>query len=180
VRARSRRHSLLRPPIDSRSPVLYIYTVHISVTILMEGGKRLSQYAIKTSLPAVGWLHYEVDVNGVRARVVDEEGRDVLDWLERARLVACRGTQGALIVGVNYRKKGSKHSIADKQAWWCEAPPRTKPLLAITQPGCLLRRSCTTNKWPRGIRKQARATVVRKFDALFLSQIAAKWQSPNY
>lgn len=46
-----------------------------------------------------------------------------------ARLVVCRGNKGALIEGIQYRKKGSKHSIADKQAWWCEAPPRTKLLL---------------------------------------------------
>jgi hypothetical protein len=26
------------------------------------------------------------------------------------------------------RQKGTKHSSKDKQAWWCEAPPRTKPL----------------------------------------------------
>jgi hypothetical protein len=45
------------------------------------------------------------------------------------RVVACRGKSGALIEGVQYRKKGSKHSIADRQAWWCEAPPRTTPLL---------------------------------------------------
>src|SRR4051794_2426110 len=95
----------------------------------MDKDKRLSAYAIKTQNPTVGWLHYEVDLAGVRARLKSNEGFDLLPWLEHARLVVCRGNRGALIEGVQYRKKGSKHSIADRQAWWCEAPPRTTPLL---------------------------------------------------
>jgi hypothetical protein len=44
-------------------------------------------------------------------------------------LVACRGPSGALIEGTEYRKKGRKDAHVDEQAWWCEAPPRTQPLL---------------------------------------------------
>jgi hypothetical protein len=108
--------------------------VHISVTLLCGNGKRLSPYAIKTQAPAVGWLHYELGDEGpysnsnVKARLLDEKGAELLS-LDHARLVTCRGQQGALIEGIEYRKKGRKHSIADRQAWWCEAPPRTRPLL---------------------------------------------------
>lgn len=94
----------------------------------MQHGKRLSQYAVKTQVPRVGWLHYSV-VDGIVTATLKRESGFVLAVLERARLVACRGTKGALIEGVEYRKKGRKHSIRDVQAWWCEAPPRTKPLL---------------------------------------------------
>lgn len=76
----------------------------------------------------MGWLHYEVDGSTVRAYLRMEDGYE-LARLDDARLVACKGTKGALIEGVEYRKKGRKHSIADRQAWWCEAPPRTKPLV---------------------------------------------------
>jgi hypothetical protein len=107
--------------------------VFISVTVLYEDGKRLSAHAIKTQRPAVGWLHYEVTKYGVyqyekvEAQLRTEAGH-VLLTLDHAKLVASRGQQGALIEGVEYRKKGRKHSIKDKQAWWCEAPPRMKPL----------------------------------------------------
>jgi hypothetical protein len=94
----------------------------------MENGKRLSAYAVKTQNPAVGWLHYEVDGSVVKAFLRREDGCELLA-LDRAQLVACRGTRGALIEGVEYRKKGRKHSISDRQAWWCEAPPREKPLV---------------------------------------------------
>jgi hypothetical protein len=106
----------------------------ISVTVLYENGKRLSAYAVKTQRPTVGWLHYEVTTYGVyqyekvEAKLLSEKGA-VLLTLDRAKLVASRGVRGALIEGVEYRKKGSKHSIKDAQAWWCEAPPRTAPLL---------------------------------------------------
>jgi hypothetical protein len=101
--------------------------VFISVTTLFEDGKRRSAYAIKTQVPKVGWLHYEVNDAKVRAYLRREDGTELL-CLEHARLVACRGTQGALIEGIEYRKKGVKHSISDRQAWWCEAPPRSRPL----------------------------------------------------
>jgi hypothetical protein len=94
----------------------------------MEQGKRLSNYAVKSQRPEVGWLHYEVSDGIVRAYLRTEDGKELLS-LDRARLAACRGTKGALIEGIEYRKKGRKHSIAERQAWWCEAPPRTKPLL---------------------------------------------------
>jgi hypothetical protein len=108
--------------------------VYLSVTVLYENGKRLSAYAIKTQRPAVGWLHYEVTKYGVyqyekvEAKLLSDKGT-VLYVLDHAKLVASRGAQGALIEGVEYRKKGSKHSIKDAQAWWCEAPPRKQPLL---------------------------------------------------
>jgi hypothetical protein len=108
--------------------------VHISVTLLLGDGKRLSAYAIKIQRPMVGWLHYELGDNGrclnskVTAKLLNENGEELLA-LDHARLVACRGQQGALIEGVEYRKNGRKHSISDRQAWWCEAPPRTTPLL---------------------------------------------------
>jgi hypothetical protein len=106
----------------------------ISVTLLCGSGKRLSAYAIKAQRPAIGWLHYEecdyagVQQSRVRARLVDAEGRELLA-LDHARLVVSRGQAGALIEGVEYRRKGTKHSISDLQRWWCEAPPREKPLL---------------------------------------------------
>jgi len=109
--------------------------MHVSVTTLFEDGKRLSAYSIRTQVPAVGWLHLEIcDYGGIRpgqcrARLLREDGHDMLPWLEHARLVTCRGRSGALIEGVQYRKKGRKHSIADVQRWWCEAPPRTQPLI---------------------------------------------------
>jgi hypothetical protein len=90
--------------------------VYISVTVLYEDGKRLSPYAIRTQRPAVGWLHYEVTKYGVyqyekvEAKLLSESGA-VLLTLDRARLVTCRGARGALIEGVEYRKKGTKHSI---------------------------------------------------------------------
>jgi hypothetical protein len=108
--------------------------VYISVTHLLGDGKRLSAYAIKIQLPTVGWLHYELGDEGpylnskVTAKLLNDKGEELLA-MDHARLVACRGQQGALIEGVEYRKKGRKHSISDRQAWWCEAPPRTKPLL---------------------------------------------------
>jgi hypothetical protein len=101
----------------------------------MRDGKRLSPYAIRSQTPVVGWLHYEADDDGahdmkkVRARLVSESGVDLLLPRERACLVACHGRRGALIEGVQYRRKGTKHSITDRQAWWCEAPPRARPLL---------------------------------------------------
>lgn len=104
------------------------FKVYISVTLLMGSGKRLSPYTIKTQIPVVGWLHYEVDGLVVRAFLRREDGLELLS-LDHARLVGCRGRRGALIEGVEYRKKGVKHSVCDRQAWWCEAPPRTQPLL---------------------------------------------------
>lgn len=101
----------------------------------MANGKRLTPYEIKTQVPTVGWLHYEMcDYGGlragdVRAKLLRDDGFDLLPWLEHARLITCRGKSGALIEGVQYRRKGSKHSISDVQRWWCEAPPRTQPLL---------------------------------------------------
>ncbi len=102
--------------------------MNISVTLLFLDGKRLSAYAVRTQRPSVGWLHYEVEEGLVRAYLREADGSEVMR-LDRARLVACRGTKGALIEGVEFRKKGRKHSITDRQGWWCEAPPRTKPLL---------------------------------------------------
>ncbi|AMO23670.1 hypothetical protein GCM10027034_37530 [Ramlibacter solisilvae] len=102
--------------------------MYISVTLLMGNGKRLSPYAIRTQTPAVGWLYYEVDGSVVRAFLRRKDGFELLA-LHHARLVGCCGQRGALIEGVEYRRKGVKHSICDRQAWWCEAPPRTKPLL---------------------------------------------------
>jgi hypothetical protein len=108
--------------------------VYISVTILCENGKRLSTYAVKTQRPTVGWLHYELTKYGVyqyekvEAKLLSDKGT-VLLTLDHAKLVASRGQQGALIEGVEYRKKGRKHSIKDAQAWWREAPPREAPLL---------------------------------------------------
>jgi hypothetical protein len=109
--------------------------VHISVTRLMESGKRLSAYAIRTQLPVIGWLHYEVSEHGpnnhkrVTARLLSDGGDDLIQPLQFAELVACRGRQGALIQGVIYRAKGRKDAQVFKQAWWCEAPPRSGPLL---------------------------------------------------
>ena len=106
----------------------------ISVTLLYGDGKRLSAYAIRSQVPVAGWLHYSVTRFGmdqrqkVEAKLLCDAGQELL-VLDHARLVASRGQQGALIEGVQYRKKGRKHSIADRQAWWCEAPPRTAPLL---------------------------------------------------
>ena len=102
--------------------------MYISVTVLRKEGKRLSVHSIKTQWPTVGWLHYEVDGDSVRASVRRADGGELLS-LDHARLIACRGTKGALIEGVEYRKKGRKHSISDRQSWWCEAPPRRKPML---------------------------------------------------
>jgi hypothetical protein len=108
--------------------------VFISVTLLFGEGKRLSAYVIKKQRPKIGWLHYELGDKGhylncsVMAKLLNENGQELL-VLDHARLVACRGQQGALIEGVEYRKKGRKHSISDRQAWWCEAPPRATPLL---------------------------------------------------
>jgi hypothetical protein len=100
----------------------------------MAAGKRRSAYAIKAQRPLVGWLHYEVeDAPGVpkklvEAKLLSETGSE-LAILDHARLVACRGQKGALLEGVEWQRRGTKHSTALKQAWWCEAPPRTKPLL---------------------------------------------------
>jgi hypothetical protein len=124
-------------PLDDlpvRLQLLYACTVYISVTVLYESGKRLSVYAVKTQRPRVGWLHYEVARYGVygyekvEAKLLSDKGQALL-VLDRARLVASKGQQGALIEGVEYRAKGRKHSIKDAQAWWCEAPPREAPLL---------------------------------------------------
>jgi hypothetical protein len=107
----------------------------ISVTLLCEGGKRLTAFAIKAQTPMTGWLHYEIKTFGpyrrekVAARLVNEAGDDLLAPLDFARLIACRGRTGALIEGVEYRRKGTKHEIRDRQGWWCEAPPRTGPLI---------------------------------------------------
>ncbi len=102
----------------------------------MESGKRLSAYAVRTQIPVVGWLHYEVlrdhaprRGTKVTARLVGESGVDVIEPLHAAELIACRGQRGALIRGTVYRAKGRKDAHVYQQAWWCEAPPRTEPLL---------------------------------------------------
>ena len=108
--------------------------MYISVTFLMEAGKRRSVYGIKAQRPLVGWLHYELhDYAGVprsrvQARLLSESGSQ-LAVLDHARLVACLGQKGALMEGVEWRRKGTKHSESLQQAWWRQAPPRTKPLL---------------------------------------------------
>jgi hypothetical protein len=109
--------------------------VHISGTPLMDRDKRLSAYAIRTQVPVVGWLHYEVREHGpynykrVTARLVGENGSDLIQPRHSAQLMACRGQQGALIQGTVYRARGRKDANAYEQVWWCEAPPRVKPLL---------------------------------------------------
>lgn len=75
-------------------------------------------YAIKT---AVGWSHHEVTRYGVyqfekvAAKLLGERGNPLL-VLDHAKLVASSGWRGALIEGVEYRKRGSKQSIKDAQA----------------------------------------------------------------
>jgi hypothetical protein len=101
----------------------------------MDSGKRQSAYAMKTQPPVIGWLHYDVQEHGpynrrrVTARLVGEQGEDLIQPVQFAELVACRGRQGALIQGMVYRAKGRKDAHAYAQAWWCEAPPRMNPLL---------------------------------------------------
>ena len=41
---------------------------------------------------------------------------------------AVKRSAGRSLRAVEYRKKGSKHSIKGAQAWWYETPPRDKPL----------------------------------------------------
>jgi hypothetical protein len=109
--------------------MLYSCTVFVSVRTLFHQGKRLSGYAVKIQRPLAGVLVLEPGQPGeLRARLVDAGGRDRLEWLDAAA-VAASGARGMLIQGVQYRKKGRKHSIADPQAWWCEAPPVTSPLV---------------------------------------------------
>jgi hypothetical protein len=109
--------------------------VYISVTRLCDMGKRLSHYGIKAQTPMIGWLHYDLQTYGpyshekVTARLLSDAGVDLLPPLDFARLIACRGRTGALIEGTEYRRRGTKHSISDEGAWWCEAPPRMRPLI---------------------------------------------------
>lgn len=113
--------------------MLYIHPVYISVLPLNEDGKRLSDYKIKIARPIAGWLVYERIERAMRvtwrARLVDDTGRDLLPWLEGAALAAARPRHGMLLVGTTYRRKGTKHSIGDRQEWWCEAPPRLAPII---------------------------------------------------
>lgn len=107
--------------------------MHVSVTFLREKGKRLSAWKVRTQTPAVGWLQYQFEDRGHGqrlhvVRLVREDGREIMG-MEHAQLVAARGPQGALIAGVEYRAKGRKHSISDRQEWWIEAPPRLHPLV---------------------------------------------------
>jgi hypothetical protein len=103
--------------------------VLVSVRFLFEAGKRLSDYAIKTQRPRQGCLVIEKGLGEtLRARLVDEDGRDRLDWLDGAH-VAASGPRGMLITGVQYAKKGVKHSAQNRQAWWCQAPPATAPII---------------------------------------------------
>lgn len=110
--------------------MLYICTVHVSVRFLFENAHRLSAYDVKTQRPAVGWLVLEERApgEGLVARLVDEGDQDLLPWLESAH-VAASGRRGMLVRGVQHRKKGRKHSFADRQAWWVQAPPATAPIV---------------------------------------------------
>lgn len=113
--------------------ILYINTVNVSIVRLYADGKRLSDYQIRIARPVRGWLVLKpVDVayrEGFDVRLVSDAGSDVLPAMERARVVEAKFKRGMLIVGIQYRSKGKKHSISDRQAWWCEAPPREQPLL---------------------------------------------------
>ena len=107
--------------------------MRVSVTYLFESDKRLSGYAVRTQVPAVGWLLIAPAERALRqskvARLVDDAGADLLPWLEHAEVAEVKGQAGMLVTGVQYRKKGRKHSIGDRQAWWCEAPPRIEPII---------------------------------------------------
>jgi hypothetical protein len=108
--------------------------VFVSVTFLYESGQRLSDYRVRIQRPLVGWLVFQTtDHGGMQrkrcvAKLVDEH-RQPLAELQYARLLECRGPRGALIEGVVFRYRGRKAAIQDKQAWWCEAPPRLTPLV---------------------------------------------------
>ncbi|MCA0214728.1 MAG: hypothetical protein LCH79_16315 [Proteobacteria bacterium] len=107
--------------------------MQVSIVRLYEDGKRLSDYQIRIAKPVCGWLVLKrVDVTyreGFDVRLLSDAGVDVLPAMERAQVVEAKFKRGMLIVGIQYRSKGKKHSISDRQAWWCEAPPRALPLL---------------------------------------------------
>jgi hypothetical protein len=104
--------------------------VFVSVRLLYHEDHRLSTYAIKTQVPAVGWLVLECrqHTTGMVARLVDQQDADLLPWLEAARVTAS-GRRGMLVSGVQYRKRGRKDAPVDQQAWWCQAPPVTEPII---------------------------------------------------
>ena len=110
--------------------ILYSCTVFVSVRLLYHENHRLSTFAIKIQVPAVGWLVLDCRESSSQlvARLVDHENADLLPWLETARVTAS-GRRGMLVRGVQYRKKGRKHSHVDQQAWWCQAPPRAEPII---------------------------------------------------
>lgn len=108
----------------------------ISVRFLYEWGKRLSDYQVKVRAPLVGWLYVDpqnyASRPGLCVRLAREDGDGPdLARLEHAEIREGLGPRGMLITGIHYRKKGSKHSIPDQQAWWCHAPPRPDPLLDV-------------------------------------------------
>jgi hypothetical protein len=63
-----------------------------------------------------------------QARLIDEQGADVLSPLIHARVTQIKGRDGMLIEGVQQRAKGRKSVHNDKQAWWCQSPPQVAPL----------------------------------------------------
>jgi hypothetical protein len=107
--------------------------VRVSVLQLYRDGKRLSDYEIKIQQPAVGWLIIEPVPESYRsgalqAKLLGADGKNLLPLLDSARVTAS-GLRGMLIQGVGYRRKGTKHAIHDRQAWWCQAPPVEHPMI---------------------------------------------------
>lgn len=102
----------------------------ISVRQLYREDKRLPGWQVLESRGVVGYLLLGYDELRCwrSARLVDAQGKDLLQRLTHAKIEQCKGPDGMLVEGVHLAAKGTKHSRPLRQAWWCHAPPRALPL----------------------------------------------------
>lgn len=114
--------------------LLYSHAVFVSVRALYDRyGVHLSAYQVKIQRGVAGWLvlgESREFPETPSARLVDDNGRDIVEPLQRAVVrQQIKGKGGMCIEGVHYVAKGRKHSRAMKQAWWCQAPPVIEPYI---------------------------------------------------